>query len=259
MVAGGGLLLDGSLENWRVARGQAAAEHRAGAEQIALVATGLQATIIPLVNRPDLTIALEDLPPDDRARAETAVAAAMHVYPPGFLHRLIDRVALAGNIQFWSNQEVGGFFFPRGIVLNCHGMDEGFIRRTFHHELSSLVRVATGLDETRWMAANPPGFTYLPYAQYQAMLRDGLSDQTAAPLYTQGFVRAYGKADLDDDWNTYAERVFTDGKAFAALIKDYPRMRIKTRLLLDAYAKLDPRLEGYFERTGLRQATGPEG
>ncbi len=251
-VAGGGVVLDGWVRQSQASDGQAAAERLATQEHIAIMATGLQAAVVPLVARPDLTIRLDDLPGDARQPAEAALASAMAVYPAGFLHSLLDRVVLAGDIRFWSDQEIGGFYFPRGVALNCQGLDPAFIARTFHHELSSLVRLAAPPDPAQWQAANPPGFSYESDGQYRGMLRDGSSDATGPALYAEGFVRAYGKADPDDDWNTYAERVFTDGRAFAALIKDYPRMRVKTGLLVASYLKLAPGLAGYFDAIGLQ-------
>ena len=252
-VLGGGTL----VEDWLHARSASELEARLQAERVTLSETGLQAGLVPIIARPDLSMVLTDLPAEDSAAAGDALATALAVYPPGFLHRLADRVILAGNILFWSGQEVGGFYFARGIAVNCRGMERAYIIRDIHHELSSLVRQAATPRDADWTAANPPGFTYLSYDAYRAMMRDGTSDQDGPAFYDKGFVRAYGTTTLDNDYNTYAERMFSDGPGFAALIKNYPRMQAKTRLVIASYLAVDPAMGAYFDRTGLRKAAWP--
>ncbi len=228
---------------------------------VALTA-GLQRDIGPLITTPQRAVRLDDLDPADEPEALAALQEALGRYPPGFVHRLIDRVALAGGITFFGNTDVGGFFVPRAVAINCGGdwtaEHRAFVSRTFHHEFSSLVRLAAPLDDAAWRAGNPDGFAYLSYAEYRAILSSDKPDRGGADLYARGFVRSYGMTDIDNDWNTYAERIFGDGAAFAGLIKDYPRLRAKTRVFLDTYSAMDPRFEAYFGQTGLRTAATPK-
>jgi hypothetical protein len=252
-VLSGGTL----LQNWRSARSADLLGKRLTSDDLALSETDLQVKMIPTIDRPDLSITLTDLPATDKGRAEALLSEALAVYPDGFLHRVVDRIILAGNIGFWSGQEVGGFYFDRGIAVNCRGMEPAYITRDIHHELSSLVRRAATPADSAWTAANPPGFHYLSMDAYRAMMRDGTSDTTGPALYAEGFVRNYGKTTLDNDYNTYAERMFSDGPAFASLIKAYPRMRAKAQLVIASYVQVDPAMAAYFERTGLQDATKP--
>ncbi len=219
---------------------------------------GLQRALGPLIITPKRPVRLDDLDPTDTPEALAALQAALARYPPGFVHRLIDRVALAGGITFFKDTEVGGFFVPRTVAINCGGdwtaEHRAFVTRTFHHEFSSLVRLAAPLDDAAWTGRNPPGFSYLSYAEYRTILSSDRPDRGSTDLYEKGFVRSYGMTDIDNDWNTYAERIFGDGAAFAALIRDFPRMKAKTRVFLDTYQGMDPRFADYFARTGLSAA-----
>ena len=94
----------------------------------------------------------------------------------------------------------------------------------------------------------------MSYDAYRAMLRDGTSDDTGPQLYAKGFVRAYGMTTLDNDYNTYAERMFADGPAFAKLLTGNPALRPKARLVMASYLAVDPAMAGYFQRTGLQAA-----
>jgi hypothetical protein len=204
---------------------------------------------------PDRPVRIDDLGAR-RLGPLRSLAAALVPYPPGFVARLLDTVALAGAVVFWNDTAVGGFFFPRGLCLNAGDpADRGQVAtRLFHHELSSLVRAAVPFDAARWEALNPPGFRYLDEAAYRDLLRRHPHQDGDPALWAQGFVRPYGTSDIDDDWNTYAEAMFGDGPAFAALIRPYPRMRAKAAVLMALYRSLDARLADFFDRTGLTDA-----
>ncbi len=223
-----------------------------------IVTDGLQARIAPLVARPDRPVAMTDLPDSDRTAAFGALDRATSVYPPGFLDTILHRVVLAGGIEMWGT-EVGGFFDGGTIALNEQGAGSaagaGFVADSFHHELSSIVRNQVLFNVSDWTADNPPGFAYASLADYKAILAERPSVEGDDVLHEQGFVSRYGTTSLDNDWNTYAERVFGHGRDLAVQIARFPRMRDKVRQLLDIYAKLDPRFEPYFRQTGLRAAT----
>jgi hypothetical protein len=249
------LVYDTSTEGGRAAALRDRIERTGGFH---ILTNRLQAQVGPSVILPGRPVALADLGPH-RLRAYRSVAAALAPYPQGFLPRLLDTVALAGEVTFWGATTVGGFFFPRGICLNAGDpADAGATTtRLFHHELSSLVRAAARLEDSRWAALNPPGFRWLDEAGYRTLLQHHPHQAGDPTLWREGFVRPYGMSDPDDDFNTFAEAAFSDGPAFAALIGPFPRMRAKTALLIETYERLDPRLAGYFDRTGLGQASRP--
>ena len=200
---------------------------------------------------------ITDLPANATQQAETALATALAIYPPGFIDKRVTRLALAGQITLW-NTQVGGFFATDTIALNAHDVStpggETFFADSFHHELSSIIRNEILFNVSEWTAANPPNFTYASMQDYKKILTQRPSVEGDATLHAQGFVSLYGTTSLDNDWNTYAERVFGHAREHAALIEQFPKMREKTRQLLDIYGKLDPRLEQYFTTTGLRGA-----
>jgi hypothetical protein len=222
-----------------------------------LVTENLQSTIAKLVERPDRPTEIADLPADDGQKATRALAAALVVYPKGFVDKRVSRIALAGQITMWQVQ-VGGFFAADTIALNAHDVaapgGETFLADSFHHELSSILRNEVLFNVSDWTADNPPGFSYASMDEYKTILLQRPPVEGDARLHAQGFVSLYGTTSLDNDWNTYAERVFGHGRDFASEIATFPRMRDKTRQLLDIYVKADPRLEIYFLAIGLRQA-----
>ncbi len=227
-----------------------------------IVTSGLQTEIAPLVSLPTRPVVIEDLPQGATASALQSLSSAIMVYPDGFLDRMVKRVALAGRIQMW-NMDVGGFFDGNTVAINDHNVSRpdgaAFSADSFHHELSSVVRNQVLFDVSEWTSNNPAGFNYLSLEAYKALLARPPSVDGDAVLHSQGFVAAYGTTSLDNDWNTYAEKVFGHGSQFATLIRDYPRMRAKTRQLLDIYTKLDSRFDAYFTQSGLRRAVSGAG
>jgi hypothetical protein len=220
-----------------------------------IITDHLQALIGPSVILPSRPVMLADLGRHQLGPFRS-IASALPPYPAGVLARLIGTVALAAEVTFWRDTAVGGFFFPKGICLNAgNAADAGSVTtRLFHHELSSLVRMAAPFDATRWQALNPPGFRYLDEAAYRSLLKNRPHQAGDPGLWRQGFVRPYGTSDLDNDFNTYAEAALSDGPAFAATVQRYSSMQAKLALLISTYEALDIRFSGYFRRTGLATA-----
>ena len=222
-----------------------------------LLSHDLQRDIAPEVDTPTRPVALTDLPDADRPAAIATLASALASYPPAFIHRMLHRVAMAGDIMVFG-KPVGGFFHGDMVAISYFNVQDKasatFDADTLHHELSSIVRKHVSFNVTVWDNANPPGFTYMDEAAYQQALVQPGSVDGDDTLHQAGFVAAYGQTSLDNDWNTYAEKIFGHGAAFAREIAPYPAMRTKTRLLIDIYQGLDPGFAPYFERTGLRAA-----
>ncbi len=219
----------------------------------------MQSTIAPLIAHYDRPVSISDLPSDTQQQAIKALTNAVVVYPPGFVDKLVKRIALAGQITLW-NTEVGGFFVAGIIALNAHDISspggETFLADSFHHELSSIVREHVLFNVSDWTASNPVGFNYTSLDDYKKVLVHRPPVEGDEALHAQGFVSLYGTTSLDNDWNTYAERVFGHPREFAAEIKRFPKMQSKTRQLLDIYSKSEPRLDAFFTATGLRQSAG---
>ena len=224
-----------------------------------LVTQDLQPALASLIARPDRSISITDLPLDVSRPATQALASALAIYPPGFVDKLVHRIALAGQITFWDTQ-VGGFFVADTIALNAHDVaspgGEIFLADSFHHELSSIVRNQVLFNVSDWTANNSAGFAYASLDDYKRILAQRPPVDGDDALHAQGFVSLYGTTSLDNDWNTYAERVFGHPRDLADEIKRFPRMRDKARQLLSVYRRLDPRFNAFFDATGLNERSG---
>ena len=225
---------------------------------LTVLSTDLDRAIAPRVARPTMPVHLADLPSAQQPMALAVVRDALSVYPPDFVRRILREVVLAGDITVWG-ETTGGLYGGPMIAVNFRGIDDpasrGFDVDTVHHELSSIVRRQVSFDVTAWEAANPPGFHYMDASGYRATLADAGSVEGDEALHRAGFVSRYGQTTLDNDWNTYAERVFGHGEDLARVIATSAPMRAKTQMLLDIYLSLDPSFAAYFDRAGLIAAT----
>ncbi len=253
MMIGAAILLLGSRRD-RAQTLQNAFKQRWG---VTVITSDLQREIAPLVATPSRPVQLSDLDPSADAVALNLLGKAFAVYPPGFVPRMLKTIAAASDVKVW-NEEAGGFFHEAMIAVNFKGVEDpstrGFDVDTVHHELSSIVKTQTTFDISAWERANPRDFTYMDLSGLKATLADAGSVEGDATLHEEGFVSRYGQTSLENDWNTYAERVFGHGADFASLLVKEPAMRPKARILMAVYESLDPRFHAYFERVGLSRA-----
>jgi hypothetical protein len=221
------------------------------------VITGTLATrIVPLVATSQRPVAMQDLSPPNEVACLQAVATALGTYPPVLVAALVRQVALADMIDAW-NIRIGGFHAPGLIALNCQDAaeNEAFDVDSFHDELAALFLVKAPLDGVAWNAFNPPGFHYGDVESYRAELRDPHGRDGDNALHRNGFVSALGLTGMENDFQTYSERIFGHPEAFAALLRAQPAMRGKARMVMDLYAREAPSLTTQFAASGLARAT----
>ena len=236
---------------WGATTQQAAIEAQYG---LSIVTTDLQVNIAPEVARVDRPVHMADLPARDLPAALASLRTALSVYPDGFLRQMLHRVAVAGDITVLG-EPAGGLFHGDMVAISYFNVGDpasaAFDSDTLHHELSSIVRAHATFNVSAWTAANPPNFHYLDFDSYKNVLADPGSVDGSEALHRDGFVALYGTTSLDNDWNTYAEKVFGHGQEFGREIRNFPAMQAKTRQLMDIYLSFDPAFAAYFQQTGL--------
>jgi hypothetical protein len=92
---------------------------------------------------------------------------------------------------------------------------------------------------------------------------DALTKYKSAPDYNAGFLSHYGKTNIVNDFNIYAEFAFAEPEKLRELAATYPIIAKKLSLFISAYtqfsAKYQQGFEDYFARTGLSDvAVQPE-
>jgi hypothetical protein len=222
---------------------------------VTIVDHGLTARIVPLVATTQRAVAMEDLSSSNETACLEAVVTAFQAYPPELVRSLVQQIALADMIEAW-NIRIGGFHAPGLIALNCQnaGANEDFDVDSLHDEFAALLLAKTPIDSAAWQAFNPRDFRYGDVESYRAELRHPQGRAGDDALHRDGFVAALGLTGIDNDVQTYAERVFGHPGEFAALLRAQPAMRGKARMVMAIYLRQAPSLAAQFAASGLTGA-----
>jgi hypothetical protein len=190
---------------------------------------------------------------DEVARATRIATAAISLYPTGLLRKNLKAVYFADEITFFglgyggTNSRDTVYIADRGAE---NGFSDAFLARTFHHEFSSILlrNYTSRFDADEWVAANGSAVRYGEGGI--AALRNGSTDTNYNEKYhVDGFLNQYATSSIEEDFNTFAEGVFSGDRAFWTLVDRFPKVARKTGLIVDFYRSLDPGLDEAFFRS----------
>jgi hypothetical protein len=200
-----------------------------------------------LEDRVMATADLENLPP-----ALDGIEAALTVYPPGFVSSVVRGIFVGGEIRV-GTETSGGFTAPAWFVLPASAARSSEdIRLTnligVHHELSSFVLRKSNVAH-EWSAFAPKDWQFAT-ASEKALVAGRATD----PSPDSGFLSAYGATTAENDFNTYAERIFTQPEDLVRLACQHGLVRRKLLFVLQTYVTLDGRLDNPFRELGIDRA-----
>jgi hypothetical protein len=178
-----------------------------------------------------------------------AINQALDAYPSAFLKAHGPNILLTNKLTILDNLVFGTVIVqkPKGWVILAsyylfNSNDLKFIRRTFHHEFSSILLEVAPFPHADWEAALPEDFTFPPQNN-QEMLKSLQNYPSAAEMpeiYARGFVMGYGRSSEENDINTYAEFLLDKPDELASLAARYPAIAKKAALISGFYQSLDP-------------------
>lgn len=191
----------------------------------------------------------------DASESLDGIEAALTTYPQGFVAEVIDAIYLSGPMLM-EGAEAGGTYSSNSIILvnlsGWNGTNFNFENslKGVHHELSSLVYMRSPFVIFAWQALLPKEWKPVS-SNYEALTQD----RNIGPDYENGFLSRYGKTNVENDFNIYAEFAFAEPEKLRELAATYPIIAKKLSLFITAYsqfsAKYEQDFEDYFARTGL--------
>jgi hypothetical protein len=189
--------------------------------------------------------------PADAGHALEGIDDALEQYPPGFVAKLIRAIFICGVLRA-NGARSGGTYGARWLILAApHDMNAESIRLTsymgVHHELSSFVLHHSPTMLAGWNALEPGGAAFTEDAS--AAISRGLGAE--APDPSTGFLSAYGATNPENDFNTYAEKMFAEPDKVARLAEKYEVVRRKLAAVRAAYVAIDPRMDDTFRALGI--------
>lgn len=120
------------------------------------------------------------------------------------------------------------------------GYDNAYIERVFHAEFSSILlrKYKTLFDEDAWLACNDPDVEYGD-GGVAALKTNKNSEYFSDTLNSLGFINQYATSDMENDFNSFAKNMFLPRQSFLDLLKEYPRLKKKSKLLIDFYSQIN--------------------
>lgn len=184
--------------------------------------------------------------------AMDGIEAALQQYPRGFVSRFVSAIFICGELRM-GGARAGGTAAPAWIILAAPpDIGDEAIRLTaylgVHHELSSYVLRQDASTMETWAAFAPRAARFVPEAN-AALARQ--NDPEPDPA--EGFLSAYGATNAENDFNVYAEKIFSEPQDVLDLARRYPLVERKLDFVLATYAALDPRLQDTFHKLGFER------
>lgn len=180
------------------------------------------------------------LPETERTRCRGIVEQALRKYPRGLLEATLRKVHGLGHLQY-HGIVTGGTRSSGVIYVVCkpHFSSAG-VESIVHAEYSSILfqKFPQHFAAEAWQRLNPPGFQY--FGSGVEAVRDGRASKLSdSALYEQGFFHQYAQASIEEDFNSHVARLFMGDERYGQAVEQYPRLKAKSKLVMDFYAKVD--------------------
>jgi hypothetical protein len=191
---------------------------------------------------------------DEQQRCREIVKAALAKYPVAVLSANLKKVYVLGRLEY-RGVPTGGTNSRNAVyVAGKARYSAAQIENIVHAEFSSILlrNFSSYLDKEAWQQINPPDFTYRG-SGVQAVKDKLASLRLSDALHEEGFLHEYSKASMEEDFNSYAARLFIGDAELWSAIEKYPKLKAKAELTLAFYGKVNASFTKAFF-VSLRQA-----
>jgi hypothetical protein len=184
------------------------------------------------------------------ARSKAIIIKALNKYPAEVVRRHLTKIYVVRQLEFYG-QSYGGTSSTSEVYVVNDGADMGYtdfwIEQAFHSEFSSILfrNYLFLFDKKKWISYNKG----IHYGQYGV---DALKEGKASKVFDlelnkKGVLSQYGTASIEEDFNIFAENLFSSSTGFWQIVKTQDRIRQKTEQVIEFYNLIDDRFtEEYF-------------
>ena len=188
-------------------------------------------------------------------RSKTVMVKALGKYSEEIFSYNLKAVYFLKDMKFY-DVPYGGTNSANAVYLTNQGTSLGYtdkyLEQTFHHEFSSILfrNYLSFLDTSAWKSTNTPGFIYNDPENGVGAIRNNESSQDLDSLLClKGVLTQYGGSSIENDVNTFAQNIFCPEKNFWNYVDRFPRIKQKTKLLINFYSKISAMYtEQYFRK-----------
>ena len=151
----------------------------------------------------------------------------------------------------------GGNYQSEFIFIGVYEYDDieivsANIEETFHHEFSSILfeNYNDLFKKETWKKINSEQFeySYLENESYRAIIEKKSSLNLDPDLHKVGFLYEYAMATLQNDFNSFANYLFTDNQSFWGAVKEYTKLKEKLDQTIIFYLSVSKEFEPLFKQ-----------
>ena len=158
-------------------------------------------------------------------------------YPKELLNKYLRGVFLLSNLNC-SGKPYGGTYAEKSIYLNVYDYTaKSWLDKALHHEFSSVLVNATRFSF--YTFAGISGYSnYNPSIEKDCLATAKNCRIIRDDLLEKGFLNDYGRTSYENDFNVYAEALFTDHSHLRYLAREYPIINKKYQVIKKFYNDL---------------------
>jgi hypothetical protein len=177
----------------------------------------------------------------DAARTVELIEAFLARYPPALIRTNLHHIYLLGRLVVYGRR-FGGTCSEDSIYLANEGLgagySSGFLTATLHHEFSSMLYLNYEPPNEQWNNVNGKGWQYAGYGSAFDVLERVDLHERSEQLHSQGFLTKYAQTSLEEDFNTFAESLFTEPLWLISAASQHEKIWLKLKLITAFYRKL---------------------
>ena len=159
-------------------------------------------------------------------------------YSTKFINTNLDEVYLLKGMYFYY-EIYGGTYFKKRIYIVNDGTYEDRMLANLHHEFSSILlkRYSNLFPFKEWYGINESEFKYL--GNGIEMLGQSDLDDQSDELLSSGFLSKYATSSLENDFNVFAQWIFTKPNELSELCTNHEKINEKHKLVMTFYNQID--------------------
>jgi len=179
--------------------------------------------------------------------ARLGIENAFNKYPPELTRKLIRRIYIVGTLSIYKRETPGTSSRENLYVATSSKKD---VEKTIHREFSNILlqNYSQYIDKEKWREITP--------LEIRRTLMVGLSKTSGSMYYSselcpKGILCDYALWGFEEDFNMYAQSIFSGGRMFWNLVEMYPLIKQKAKMTMDFYYNIDHAFtEDYFRILG---------
>jgi len=164
-------------------------------------------------------------------------------YPNSLLKNNLQQIVLGSSLTIY-NIEYGATNIDNRIYITSQGKQLGFsdkyLRKTLHHELSSILIRNNKFPFDAWKNLLPkmPNGQESLIREVSAIKKGWKENNFTESDLANGFVSKYGRSSIENDINTYAENLMAGNGWLDSQADSYPIIKRKLFLIKEFYRGL---------------------